>query len=97
MRKIMIAGVLSVMVLLAVPSWAQTRIEIAPKYPTAFGNDRHQRPDPWAAGSYLNPYQVRDKSTGQTWIVRPKYPDFGGQSGAFAPGSFLNPLTIEEK
>ena len=96
MRKMMIVGVLSVMVLLAGSAWAQkARYEVAPKYPTNFG--RQQANDPWAEGSYLNPYQVRDKSTGKTWTVRPKYPDFGDRSGAFAPGSYLNPMVIEEK
>jgi len=96
MRKMMILGVLSVCVLLASSAWAQkARIEIAPKYPTNFG--RQQANDPWAAGSYLNPMQVRDRSTGQTWTVRPKYPDFGDRSGTFAPGTYLNPWTVEEK
>jgi hypothetical protein len=43
----------------------------------------------------MNPYQAKDTATGQTWTLRPKYPDFGGKSSdAFKPGSFWNPMTI---
>jgi hypothetical protein len=96
MRKSIVFLAVLLTVLLVGSVWAQkARYEIAPKYPTNFG--RQQANDPWAAGSYLNPYQIKDKSTGQNWTVRPKYPDFGDRSGAFAPGSYLNPMVIEEK
>ena len=99
MRKSMVFLAMTLCVILAGPVWAQkARYEIAPKYPSfnTYPN-RYQTYDSFQPGSWENPYQIKDKSTGQTWEVKPKYPSYGGRSDSFSPGTFYNPWEIQEK
>jgi len=94
-KKAVLAITVAAVVFFAGAAWAQrTQIEIAPKYPTFNLGAGQNRSDPWAPGSWMNPYQARDTATGQTWTIKPKYPSFTNDDWQ-KPGTFHNPIVIE--
>jgi hypothetical protein len=95
MRKLSVCVAMAAVVLFTGTAWAQkTQIEIAPKYPTFNLGNQPRQNDPWAPGTWMNPYQARDTSTGQTWTIKPKYPSFTNDDWQ-KPGTFHNPIVIE--
>ena len=88
MKNLLLA--IGLILFLAIPASAMDRWTIQPRYPDIYPNNGIMD-----AGSYINPYEVRDPAGQALGTMRSRYPDVEPNNGIMDRGTWQNPYDVE--